>query len=163
MLMRQIDEQFLETPFFGVRQMTCHLRNESHLVNEKRTRRLMRLMGLMPIYQKLNTSKAAKGHKTYPYLLHGLWVNPTAPPRSGGPGKAGPPCAPPSPPTPTPSAPTLADIQTQGHTTLRAIAAELNTRDILARRGGKWHVSNVKRLVERLGELKLAGPGSPVE
>nr|WP_083194195.1 IS3 family transposase [Leisingera sp. JC1] len=64
-LMRLIDEQFLETPFFGVRQMTWHLRNEGHLVNEKRIRRLMRLMGLMPIYQKPNTSKAAKGHKTY--------------------------------------------------------------------------------------------------
>jgi len=73
-LMRQIDEQFLETPFFGVRQMTWHLRNEGHLVNEKRIRRLMRLMGLMPIYQKPNTSKAAKGHKIYPYLLRGLWV-----------------------------------------------------------------------------------------
>ena len=74
MLMRQIDEQFLETPFFGVRQMTWHLRNEGHSVNEKRIRRLMRLMGLMPIYQKPNTSKAAKGHKTYPYLLKGLRV-----------------------------------------------------------------------------------------
>ncbi len=73
-LMRQIDEQFLETPFFGVRQMTWHLRNEGHLVNEKRIRRLMRLMSLMPIYQKPNTSKAAKGHKTYPYLLRGLRV-----------------------------------------------------------------------------------------
>ncbi|MBO9477268.1 hypothetical protein J7382_06965 [Shimia sp. R11_0] len=30
LLMRQIDEQFLETPFFGVRQMTWHLRNEGH-------------------------------------------------------------------------------------------------------------------------------------
>jgi putative transposase len=29
-LMRQIDEQFLETPFFGVRQMTWHLRNDGH-------------------------------------------------------------------------------------------------------------------------------------
>ena len=74
MLMRKIDEQFLETPFFGVRQMTWHLRNDGHLVNEKRIRRLMRLMGLMPIYQKPNTSKAAKGHKTYPYLLKGLCV-----------------------------------------------------------------------------------------
>ena len=73
-LMRQIDEQFLETPFFGVRQMTWHLRNDGHLVNEKRIRRLMRLMGLMPIYQKPNTSKAAKGHKIYPYLLRGLRV-----------------------------------------------------------------------------------------
>ena len=29
---------------------------------------------LLPIYQKPNTSKAAKGHKTYPYLLKGLRV-----------------------------------------------------------------------------------------
>lgn len=75
MLMRQVDEQFLETPFYGVRQMTWHLRNEGHMVNEKRIRRLMRLMGLMPIYQKPNTSKPAKGHKIYPYLLRGLHVD----------------------------------------------------------------------------------------
>jgi putative transposase len=74
-LMRLIDKQFLETPFYGVRQMTWHLRNEDHLVNEKRIRRLMRLMGLMPIYQKPNTSKAAKGHKIFPYLLRGLRVD----------------------------------------------------------------------------------------
>ncbi len=74
-LMRQIDEQFLKTPFFGVRQMTWHLRNEGHRVNEKRIRRLMRLMGLMPIYQKPNTSRPAKGHKIWPYLLKGLRVD----------------------------------------------------------------------------------------
>ncbi|MEI4261189.1 IS3 family transposase [Roseovarius sp. D0-M9] len=74
-LMRLIDEQFLETPFFGVRQMTWHPRNDGHLVNEKRIRRLMRLMGLMPIYQKPNTSRPAKGHKIYPYLLRGLRVD----------------------------------------------------------------------------------------
>src|SRR5690554_5821994 len=73
-LMRRIDEQFLETPFFGVRQMTWHLRNDGHLVNEKRIWRLMRLMGLMPIYQNPNTSRPAKGHKIYPYLLKGLKV-----------------------------------------------------------------------------------------
>ena len=74
-LMRQIDEQFLETPFFGVRQMTWHLKNEGHPVNEKRIRRLMRLMGLMPIYQKPNTSRPAKDHKIWPYLLRGLRVD----------------------------------------------------------------------------------------
>lgn len=74
-LMRRIDEQFLETPFFGVRQMTWHLRNEGHPVNQKRVRRLMRLMGLMPIYQKPNTSRPAKGHKIWPYLLKGLRVD----------------------------------------------------------------------------------------
>ena len=65
-----IDKQFLDTPFYGVRQMTWHLQNEGHAVNEKRIRRLMRLMRLMPIYQKPNTSKPAKGHKTYPPSQH---------------------------------------------------------------------------------------------
>ena len=51
--------------------MTWHLRNEGCLVNEKRVRRLMRLMGLTPIYQKPNTSRPAKGHKTYPYPARG--------------------------------------------------------------------------------------------
>ncbi|WP_366524910.1 IS3 family transposase [uncultured Tateyamaria sp.] len=68
------DKQFLETPFYGVRQTTWHLHNEDHLVNEKRIRRLMRLMGLMPIYQKPNTSKATNGHNIYPYLLRGLRI-----------------------------------------------------------------------------------------
>ena len=74
-LMLEIDRQFLETPFYGVKQMTWHLSNEGYRVNEKRIRRLMRLMSLMPIYQKPNTSKSAKGHKLYPYLLRGLRVD----------------------------------------------------------------------------------------
>ena len=40
-LMLLVDKQFLETPFYGVRQMTWHLQNEGHGVNEKRIRRLM--------------------------------------------------------------------------------------------------------------------------
>ena len=43
-LMLLVDKQFLDTPFYGVRQMTWHLQNEGHAVNEKRIRRLMRLM-----------------------------------------------------------------------------------------------------------------------
>lgn len=70
-----LDTPFLDTPFFGAPQMTWHQRNEGHAVNEKRIRQLMRLMGLMPIYQKPNTSKPTKGHKTYPYLLRGLRVD----------------------------------------------------------------------------------------
>ena len=73
-LMLLIDKQFLDTPFHGVRQMTWHLQNEGHAVNEKRIRRLMRLMRPMPICQKPDTSRPAKGHKTYPYLLGGLRV-----------------------------------------------------------------------------------------
>lgn len=74
-LMVKIDKQFLETPFYGVQQMTWHLQNEGHAVNQKRIRRLMRLMRLMPIYQKPDTSRPAKGHKTYPYLLGGLRID----------------------------------------------------------------------------------------
>jgi DNA invertase Pin-like site-specific DNA recombinase len=47
-------------------------------------------------------------------------------------------------------APVLADIRAAGHNTLRAIAAELNARDIRTRRGGKWQVSNVRNLLARL-------------
>lgn len=45
-LMRLNDRQFLETPFYGVRQMTWHLQNEGHAVNHKRIRGLMCLMRL---------------------------------------------------------------------------------------------------------------------
>lgn len=73
-LMTLIDKQFMETPFYGVRQMTWHLKGEGHKVNKKRIRRLMRLMGLMPIYQKPNTSKPNKTHKIHPYLLSGVKI-----------------------------------------------------------------------------------------
>lgn len=74
-LMQVIDRQFMGTPFFGVRQMTWHLRNEGHAVNPKRVRRLTRLMGLIPIYRKPNTSRPAKGRQPYPYLLRGLTID----------------------------------------------------------------------------------------
>ncbi|RED43063.1 putative transposase [Aestuariispira insulae] len=73
-LMREIDQQFLDTPFYGVRQMRWHLRRQGHDVNVKRVRRLMRLMGLMPIYQKPNTTVPHPQHKRYPYLLKGLRI-----------------------------------------------------------------------------------------
>jgi putative transposase len=71
-LMQVIDRQFLETPFFGAQQMTWHLQRLGHCVNIKRIRRLMRFMGLMPVYQKPNTSIPHPEHKRYPYLLGGL-------------------------------------------------------------------------------------------
>jgi hypothetical protein len=74
-LMRVINEQFLEATVNGVRQMIWHLRNDGYLVNKKSIRRVMRLMGLMPNYQKPNTSRPTKGHNIYPYLLRGLRVD----------------------------------------------------------------------------------------
>lgn len=71
-LMRLIDEQFLETPYYGARQMARYLRRKGHRVNRKRVRRLMQKMGLMAIYQKPNTSKPHPEHEIFPYLLSGV-------------------------------------------------------------------------------------------
>ena len=35
-LILKVDKPFLEPPFHGVRQMTWHLQNEGHAVNERR-------------------------------------------------------------------------------------------------------------------------------
>ena len=73
-LMRLLDEQYTRTPFYGWRRMTAQLRREGHVVNPKRVRRLMRLMGLQAIYPRRGTSTPAPGHKRYPYLLRGLKI-----------------------------------------------------------------------------------------
>lgn len=46
-------------------------------------------------------------------------------------------------------APVLQDIRTAGHTSLRAIAAELTARGIRTRRGGRWGVGNVGKVLLR--------------
>ncbi len=70
-LMRIIDEQYVETPFYGVEKMTRWLRRKQHCVNPKRIRRLMRQMGLEAVYpkRKRDLSIPNKQHKIYPYLL----------------------------------------------------------------------------------------------
>ena len=68
-LMRQIDKQHLETPWYGARQMARYLRRSGYCVSRKRIGRLMRKMGLCAIYQKPRTSKPHPAHKVYPYLL----------------------------------------------------------------------------------------------
>jgi len=67
--MRLIDEQFLKTPTWGSRSMRNHLRRLGYKVNRKRIQRLMRIMGLEPIYPKPRTSRPHPDHKVYPYLL----------------------------------------------------------------------------------------------
>jgi putative transposase len=45
---RRLDELFLAWPFFGSRRMTVMLRAEGWVINRKRVRRLMRVMGSWP-------------------------------------------------------------------------------------------------------------------
>jgi len=61
-LMRRIDEQYLQTPFYGSRKLADVLG-----VNRKRVQRLMRVMGLEAIYPKRRTTQPGAGHKIYPY------------------------------------------------------------------------------------------------
>ena len=54
--------------------MAACLATQGHVVNRKRVRRLMRLAGLVAVYQRPNTSQPAVAHKIYPYLLGGLSI-----------------------------------------------------------------------------------------
>lgn len=77
-LMRLIDEQYIQTPFYGWPRMTAVLRRQGYRVNHKRALgapgRLMQKMGLQALYPKPRTSGAGRGHKIYPYLLRGLEI-----------------------------------------------------------------------------------------
>jgi len=73
-LMKLIDRQYLDTPFYGARKIVAWLKSQGQRVNRKRVQRLMRLMGLKAIYRRPKTSKPAPGHKIHPYLLGGLRI-----------------------------------------------------------------------------------------
>src|SRR5215467_627247 len=73
-IMALIDRQYLARPYYGSRRMAAWLATQGHVVNRKRVQRLMRLLGLVAIYQRPNTSKPAAAHRIYPYLLRGLVI-----------------------------------------------------------------------------------------
>jgi putative transposase len=74
-IMRLFDEQYLSTPFYGIRKMREWLVNKyDFCVNRKRVKRLMGLMGWQTLYRKPNTSWRNKAHYVYPYLLRNLKV-----------------------------------------------------------------------------------------
>lgn len=73
--MRLIDEQYLKTPFYGIRRMTAVLRRNGYVVNHKRVRRLMQQMGIRGISpQRQSCSIPNKSHKVYPYLLRDITI-----------------------------------------------------------------------------------------
>lgn len=73
-LMKMIDRQYLATPFYGARKIAVWLKHKGQVVNRKRVRRLMRMMGLKAIYRRPRTSMPAAGNKIYPYLLNGVKI-----------------------------------------------------------------------------------------
>jgi len=74
MLMRLIDEQHLEHPHMGRKNMTQWLQLKGHNVNIKRVRRLMDLMNLEAIYPRPRTTVRNPEHEVDPYLLRGVTI-----------------------------------------------------------------------------------------
>ena len=67
--MRLLDEEFTRHNFKDVVGMRDYLRQLGYAVNEKRVRRLVRLMGQEPVYPKPRLSVPGEGTTRYPYLL----------------------------------------------------------------------------------------------
>lgn len=76
-IMRRVDEIYLNFPFYGSRKITAILNKEFNIsINRKKVLRLMKLIGIEPIYQKSKkTTIINKEHKIYPYLLRSIIIN----------------------------------------------------------------------------------------
>ena len=71
-LMRLLDQQYTDTPYYGVRRMPAWLRSQGYPVKHKRVTRLMQTMGIEAIYPKPRLSQTQPTHRVYPYLLRGV-------------------------------------------------------------------------------------------
>ncbi len=77
-LMKHIDRYFLLHPYYGVERMTDYLNKDlGYRVNEKRVRRLYKIMNLKTIYATPKTTIGDPTKYKYPYLLRNLAI--TAP------------------------------------------------------------------------------------
>ena len=71
-ILRQLDEQYFLTPFYGALRLTAVLIVLGFKVNVKRVRRLMKLVDWKTIYREPRTTVSEKTHYKYPYLLKNL-------------------------------------------------------------------------------------------
>jgi putative transposase len=67
-----LEQQYTDTPYYGVRRMTAWLRSPGDAVNHKRVARLMHTMGIEAIYPTPRTSQAHPTQRVYPYWLRGV-------------------------------------------------------------------------------------------
>jgi len=74
-LMKYIDRYFLLHPYYGVERMTDYLNKDlGYRVDDKRARRLYRIMNLKTIYAKPRTTINDPAKYKYPYLLRNLAI-----------------------------------------------------------------------------------------
>lgn len=73
-LMNVVDEEFTKRPCRGARQMMWRLRDLGYWIGRKRTRSLMRRLGLEAVFPRKNTSRRNPEHPVYPYLLRDVII-----------------------------------------------------------------------------------------
>jgi len=73
-LMRKLDELHLEHPFMGARMLRDQLVRQGIHAGGRHIRTRMLKMGIEALAPQPGTSKAARGHKIYPYLLRNLAI-----------------------------------------------------------------------------------------
>lgn len=74
-LMNQIHDLWVETPFYGYRRIWAALCYQGYQINMKRVQRLMKVLNLQAIYPKPRLSKGEVSHQKYPYLLAQLSID----------------------------------------------------------------------------------------
>ena len=73
-IMRFLDEQYFQTPFYGVERLLALLQRKGYRVNRKRLRRLMRKVCWQTLYPEANTAVSDGKAYKYPYLLGNLTI-----------------------------------------------------------------------------------------
>ena len=71
-IMRFLDEQYFETPFYGVERLLPLLVALGYRINRKRLRRLLGLVGWQTLYPSRRTTVCDANAYKYPYLLRDL-------------------------------------------------------------------------------------------
>lgn len=74
-MMNRLYDIWYQNPCFGYRRVTKVLRRECMVVNRKKVRRLMDIMGIKAIFPSPKTSVKNEGHKIYDYLLKDLKID----------------------------------------------------------------------------------------
>lgn len=73
-IMKDLDKIHLKWPFLGQRKLLRELRELGWQIGRKRTRRLMKVMGIEALVPKPKLSQPNKNHQIYPYLLRDIEV-----------------------------------------------------------------------------------------
>lgn len=73
-ILKLIGKLYFSKPFYGYRKVTVWLLVQGFVVNEKRVRRLMKIVNWKTIYREPRTTISNDLHKKFPYLLKGLKI-----------------------------------------------------------------------------------------